>query len=520
MSEPPIIVVDDTDTNLITYTGSWASTNTTEFDLLGHSGRPFEGTLHRTSSNASLTFTFNGTFVAFYGTLNESSPLPTPGVPSVQCIILLKNIFITTGFSEVGNNQQFCILDRPLDDEEHTIIVNIIYPINNDHNSYPHSFWFDMIQYRALTPTQVNNSRALIPPPDPRMRFGPGWTPSFNGPIQFNSGGNRTNVKNSTFTMQFIGTSLSWFGYMDQSITTEATTASYAIDDETPTIFNINASNPALKILDTNVLFFQTPKFAYGHHTLTVIYNGDVEDNSTPLTLNYVVIQNSSSSSTVPSLDSPSTSSTSPNSSNSRKDLAPIIGGTLGSLAFIVASVVILILRRRKISSSKASYISNIDGSICDDVPPPPSPFLVTTDDITGSKELNDSSSARAAPETELSPTPTVIGNTQQPRKARTRYTYNPSVITTELGEDSREATRAIHVETLAQSKTEDDIPPMLQRPTLSPSRSTVQRTSFDEPQHNSPASRIVLRDEDSGIRLSHSTGGDIVLLPPEYTLS
>lgn len=60
MSEPPIIVVDDADTNLIEYTGPWFVESTTGFDALGHSGTPFGGTLHGTSSNASLSFTFNG----------------------------------------------------------------------------------------------------------------------------------------------------------------------------------------------------------------------------------------------------------------------------------------------------------------------------------------------------------------------------------------------------------------------------------------------------------------------------
>lgn len=145
--------------------------------------------------------------MAFYGTFNESESSPSSGpVPSVQCVVLVSNIVATTGFiSGGGNNVNFCDFQSPLADGQHTVIVNVIYPQTNSPSITPQTFWFDSIEYEASPLSSLNNAMIIIAPPDPRMQFSPEWTPALFELFPPEFIGNKTNTKNSTLTMNFIG---------------------------------------------------------------------------------------------------------------------------------------------------------------------------------------------------------------------------------------------------------------------------------------------------------------------------
>lgn len=276
--------------------------------------------------------------------------------------------------------------------------------------------------------------------------------------------------------------------------------------------------------VDFNILLFQTPTYENGPHTLTVVYNGDAEDNSTPLSLDYVVIQNgssisanlniSSSSSVLPTA-SQSVSVISPILPNTRRRIGPIVGGALGGITFIVivASLMFFLLHWRRKKGARSSDDYSIDETL-DDVPPPVNPFMVSREDIVNSKELGLQSTVA---ETELSATPTAVGAPPETRKTRIRHAHNPSVVSTDLGEDYAFATRPFSNEARAlRPKNSASSPTSLP---LAPN-STPEMASLSNSQPVSRASRVVVRDEDSGIRLSRQNGGEVVLLPPEYTLS
>lgn len=120
------------------------------------------------------------------------------------------------------------------------------------------------------------------------MEYDSGWKATIRDAL----GGTVTNKKQSTSTLPFIGEfasrpsednlylismiaageSVSWFGFVNQSASIEAITASYAINEETATIFNINAISPSslqnpLDPFDSHMIFFQTRTFNNGPHT-------------------------------------------------------------------------------------------------------------------------------------------------------------------------------------------------------------------------------------------------------------
>ncbi|KAH9487384.1 hypothetical protein JR316_0001459 [Psilocybe cubensis] len=470
MSSPHRILVDDTDTDLIQYTGPWFASTTTQFNALDNNGTPFMGTLHGTTSNASFSFTFNGTSVAFDGTFNETQPSPGSSLappPSVQCTVLLSNTVSTTAFNpHIGNNLEFCNQLGPLIDGQHTIIVNVAFPQTDDPSLTPQTFWFDNIVYEASPSSSLSNSRVLITSPDPRMHFSDGWTPGFIAGSPQDTVGNKTNIKNSSFTMDFY-----------------ATTASYTVDSGPPTIFDIPSSHPVeskLNVVEPNVFLFQTPINKNGPHTLTVVYNGNMEFNSTPLSLNYIVVNNRTSTTTIPN----TSSVTSPSFSNTRVKTGAIVGGTLGSvltIALFTTFLFILLQRRRKRSEGNNA----IDESLyC--YPPPVNPFIVSREDIVAT-----------AGKTNTASTPSSSSrNPPQSSKTRTRHALNAPMTSS----DRVRAPRSV-----APANTQGILPSSII------SQGTPQvRTST-----------IVRREEDSGIRISQGpNGAEITLLPPEYTLS
>ena len=169
--------------------------------------------------------------------------------------------------------------------------------------------------------------------------------------------------------MSLPGTSLTWFGFYENRVPLAATTATYAIDGQSPTSFNLNGASPEGTGALYNQIFFQTDQLSSGWHRLDVVYQGSSQ--TTPLTLSELFLQNNASPTLLPSMIltglpiSTSTSTTtneipSPsfNPAHHSSNLGPIIGGVIGGLALIIFAILaIFFLRRRNNLSQEKAVI-------------------------------------------------------------------------------------------------------------------------------------------------------------------
>ncbi|KAF8816837.1 hypothetical protein BYT27DRAFT_7076418 [Phlegmacium glaucopus] len=325
---PRFINVDDVDSE-IQYTGPWFPDEGSQ-DSLGHNGPTYRSTLHGTKSDASLSFAFNGTQFRVVGSINIRND---SGVvdPTWQCFIDDINIDPIPPSPDPENNWIFCEQDTLLDGP-HTITVNVTVLKNQ-------TFWIDKIQYVPSPNVSLDQAVIVVDNSDPQLQYGPGWRVWYYANI--------TTMTGSTFTFNFIGVSLGWYGPLIPDFPLVSSPATYSIDGQIPISFlltGVPASTPAAN----NHKFFETTQLTPGPHTLEVVYEGT---DSTPLTLDYLLIQNGTLPSTTTSVSSHANSASAP--------VGAIAGGVIGGLALIVLVILgFLLLRRhqKRAAQSKAKW--------------------------------------------------------------------------------------------------------------------------------------------------------------------
>jgi len=156
--------------------------------------------------------------------------------------------------------------------------------------------------------------------------------------------------------------SLAWYGVVPVDAPSTSTTGSYSIDDNESVLFLLQGIQ-SKTLPQYNQKFFETLLYSAGPHSIVVTYLGNSQ--TTPLTLDYLIIQNGTFLSTpVPSLmplsssigtsttatllqTLPSTTSADMNGPKSDKTIQ-IVGGALGSLALVGFALIILHLRQRR----------------------------------------------------------------------------------------------------------------------------------------------------------------------------
>ncbi|KAI0789777.1 hypothetical protein C8Q75DRAFT_806929 [Abortiporus biennis] len=164
-----VIQVDDRDPN-IGYTGDWL--------LGGNPTEELDGTTHAATSNGStITYSFKGTSITFFGTITGS---PSPGsIPS------------TSSFSLDGSSAVLVTVPQPIDtvyrhafyvspkleDGEHTLIVTAINTDTDD------MMWFDYFEYLPSSlsstppaPTVSSTSHSISSTPNPVLPTSPSST--------------------------------------------------------------------------------------------------------------------------------------------------------------------------------------------------------------------------------------------------------------------------------------------------------------------------------------------------------
>ncbi|KIM39555.1 hypothetical protein M413DRAFT_12137 [Hebeloma cylindrosporum] len=276
------VLVDDSDSG-ISYIGAGWFPDKGSLDSLGNFGPPYLSTLHGTQSDGSFSYTFTGTRVLITGT-NQVSNSSGVTNPSFQCLVDGENVSTVT-LSAPENRLLFCEKDG-LSVGQHQISVAVT--VSNQE-----TFWFDYIQYLPTASVSLANAALSIGFTDSQIQYGSGWSS--------NNLGSSTSQNAATLSFQFIGISLTWLGYYANSQALLSTTATYSIDGQTPTSFSLRGGATGQLL---NQIMFQTPQLSSGSHKLDIVYQGNSQ--STPLTLNILIVQNDSSISSNSALPSSS----------------------------------------------------------------------------------------------------------------------------------------------------------------------------------------------------------------------
>jgi len=164
---------------------------------------------------------------------------------------------------------------------------------------------------------------------------------------------------------------LAWYGLIANDLPHASTTGSFSIDGQSAVPFHLKGITEESGPSAYNQKFFETTTLPYGHHNITVTFQGN--EQTTPLTLDYLVVQNgtapeelSTSSSLSGSSSKDTESSTSPpgsppgssptgknagsnvNGTSSKSNVGVIVGGTIGGVGLILLVCLLLLCYHRK----------------------------------------------------------------------------------------------------------------------------------------------------------------------------
>ncbi|GLB43779.1 hypothetical protein LshimejAT787_1402910 [Lyophyllum shimeji] len=312
MSVHPV-VIDDTDP-AIRYTGtSWTSEATGSQDEFGTHGKTYNHTLHATNANDTFAFSFQGSSIRVFGTVNLA---PTYGYSVVsgpdfrspwECFVDNVSIGAVKPSLFHENNQLLCD-GAQLPDGSHELTVQI--KMRNGT-----TFWLDYLQYTPIK-APSDDSVFLVENTDPGI--------------------------SAVLTVTRAGTQLTWVGYVPIALPGNATSASYSIDNGPSKSFALTGHAPFDGTSLFNQVLFTTPELSESPHTISVTYDGD--EQHTPLTLDYIYLTVPSGASTA----GQTVVSGAPHS-GSHTPVGAIVGGTLGGIVGVaIALILVLFIRRRR----------------------------------------------------------------------------------------------------------------------------------------------------------------------------
>ncbi|KDR80873.1 hypothetical protein GALMADRAFT_115932 [Galerina marginata CBS 339.88] len=338
MSDAPRqIVVDDNDSSIF-YSDTWFTTDSGSngFDGRGNFGPTLKSTLHGTNSSGTLRFTFSGSQMSVFGTIDTKNSSDGTTDPSWECLIDGVQIPIDP-FQFFENNWVLCNADN-LSNSSHVLTVNA--------SAHKRTFWLDYLKYTPSDSDDFNDALVFVPHTDAEISYDHHWEP-------LGAMATVTNLKDSTATFSFIGVSATWYGIVPSERPSPSSFGTYSIDSGPHNAFVLQGLNPG-EVTQYNQKFFETPILPSGPHSITVTYGGN--PNSTPLTLLYLLIQNgisplntnSTPSSSIPLSLPSSTSPLSTLSGDVKKiNTAGIVGGVLG-LVLLLFLLAFLLFRYRK----------------------------------------------------------------------------------------------------------------------------------------------------------------------------
>ena len=308
------------------------------------------------------------------------------------------------------------------------------------------------------------------------------------------------------------GVSLSWYGFIPVELPKGSSPATYSIDDQTPVNFLLKGLTASTTTTIYNQKFFETAQLTAGPHTLKAVFEGN---NSTPLTLDYLVVQNGTVSSTTASVSSEATSSTpgsvvSGTSATVRSStpVGAIVGGVIGGLAVTVFVIFgFLFLRRRHKRATQEKVLKST-----------PEPFGYAPVHLAQKPSLSVVTSYSPAPQTTQMEVPVT--------KGQAYHASMPSLTSTEPSQSIEPPSTSSGVTTYPTNlrpvpfqQTALTMADPSSVPSPAPSRKAEALASAPVQSNDTQLPSVVLH-ADSGIRLPSSTAGtSVVDVPPLYTL-
>ncbi|KDR77712.1 hypothetical protein GALMADRAFT_1326580 [Galerina marginata CBS 339.88] len=299
MSNPArLIIVDDTDPN-IRYTGPWTQTNDATLHDADTLGLTLDNTLHALNANGSFSFNFTGNLASTSATYSIDGAAPIRTDPSWVCLVdgnPIPSHVPETPFPNVENNWVLC-QSGFLPDGPHHIEVQVTVL-----SAGGFTFWFDYFEYVPSRSVPLDDATIYVNYTDPAIQYGPGWSISSNSTA--------TTMAEANLAFDFVGVQLTWFGTILANLTLEPTSATfstYSINGTAPIRFSVPSSLGSLS--PNNLTVFKTQQLPPGKHHLEVVHGGNAQ--TPPLTLQYFVIQNGSTSRTSSTEGNPLQSSSS-----------------------------------------------------------------------------------------------------------------------------------------------------------------------------------------------------------------
>ncbi|KAF5316677.1 hypothetical protein D9619_006223 [Psilocybe cf. subviscida] len=334
------VVVDDSDPRILYSSSPSWFTISDPMANVGNYGPTYNSTQHGTHSSASFEFNFSGTQIFVFGTTHIQKANNTTGyTPNWQCFIDHVSVGATDPFEFPENNWTLCSA-RGLADGKHTLRVEA----NSTNGAI---FYFDYLRYAPSDSVPLENESIMVNNLDPAIQYGANWVPL--GDIA-----NMTVVQGSIVEFDFIGTTLSWYGFIPKELPVKSATATYTIDNGPPATFvlpGLSGNNP---VTVYNQQFFQTPVLPYGHHNISVLFNGATQ-KTTPLTLDYLIVQNGTQSKPPSVLSTPTpTSSATGSTAFNGTAIGGIVGGIVGVILLIIIGIFgFFILKKRKVQRDR-----------------------------------------------------------------------------------------------------------------------------------------------------------------------
>ncbi|KAF4612698.1 hypothetical protein D9613_011756 [Agrocybe pediades] len=349
------VIVDDIDSS-IHYGSSWVLRQDTR-STIGSRGAPFRGTLHSASSNTTSNTTFTGTSIAVFGSLDVRQ---VNGIQDPQWECIVDNISLRSTDAVIGleeNNYQLCS-QQTLNDGPHDLVVRVT--TQRDPKAF---FAFAYLQYTPSPDADLSAKSIRIENDDPAIIYD-GF-----GSLGF---ANLTQLNGATMKLDFIGQSLTWYGFIVKEILA-LQVPQYSIDGKAEQTMKLNGLLQTADSSLGNQVFFSTPDLGPGRHSLLVTHRGN--DQQTALCLDFLVIVNSTFTETAGTVGNSSGTATDPGGSGGSKlgdsviadgpggkgknyYVGAIVGGAIGAVAAIALLILAFIRHRRRKDRTSNSFPS------------------------------------------------------------------------------------------------------------------------------------------------------------------
>ncbi|KAJ7865010.1 hypothetical protein B0H14DRAFT_2735017 [Mycena olivaceomarginata] len=314
-----VAIIDDRDP-LLRYSTGWNNSGSfVEFAGTARwSGIP--------GSTASLAF--SGSSVIIYGSVAAN---PSEASLSFSVDGSLAGSYSPSP-STTALHHQVLWASPPLHDETHILFMTQ----TTASESGSGVIFLDYIMYN--TTSRPENTTFFIDDRDPQVVYTPAWR-QFGSEGDFQHTSSESTVPGDAFTLEFEGTSISYYGGLTTS-DTDTTIAEIVLDGGAPTMYTA----PSKISATTNNLIYKSGELEAGNHTLVV-----TSTNSATLWADYFLVTASPGGS-MQTESAPLSALPSSARSKSQPTIAAIIGAFLGALvvSVLLFLAVLLLIRRRR----------------------------------------------------------------------------------------------------------------------------------------------------------------------------